>query len=240
MMDESWKNICVSEPVYVSVTIACGLEESETLTHSVTAVTVRHREMVVRSTLVQVFLNGVSVVALVDGGSDINLMGPRLVADNPQWKTQKSNVGLNFGNASQGTATRAIMNNRVSAGNVAHTVDFFVSSQEIPGCDIILGTPFLTYAKAVVEHDPTQAVLFPGNQRWHSLNVFPVSGGESRPDHASEHSISGSFRSTPVYETIPQGGTGLPGDGRRVTRHCNGVGQHAEGGGTFQRGPCCG
>ena len=40
--------------------------------------------------------------------------------------------------------------------------------------DIILGTPFLTYAKAIVEHDPTQAVLFPGNQRWHSLNVFPV------------------------------------------------------------------
>ena len=74
--------------------------------------------MVVRSTLVQVFLNGVSVVALVDGGSDINLMGPRLVADNPHWKTQKSNVGLNFGNASQGTATRAVMNNRVSAGNV--------------------------------------------------------------------------------------------------------------------------
>ena len=66
------------------------------------------------------------------------------------------------------------MNNRVSAGNVAHTVDFFVSSQEIPGCDIILGTPFLTYAKAIVEHDPTQAVLFPGNQRWHSLNVFPA------------------------------------------------------------------
>ena len=43
----------------------------------------------------------------MDGGSDINLLGPKLVADNPHWKTQKSNVGLNFGNASQGTATRA-------------------------------------------------------------------------------------------------------------------------------------
>ena len=90
------------------------------------------------------------------------------MADNPHWKTQKSNVSLNFGNASQGTATRAVMNNRVSAGHVAHTVDFFVSSQEIPGCDIILRTPFLTYAKATVKHDPSQAVLFPGNQRWHS------------------------------------------------------------------------
>ena len=71
MMDESWKKICVSEPVYYVSAIACGLEESESLAHTVTAVTVRHREMVVRSTLVQVFLNGVSVVALVDGGSDI-------------------------------------------------------------------------------------------------------------------------------------------------------------------------
>lgn len=148
-MDDSWKHICTPEPVYVSA-IACGLEESETLTHSYTAVTVRHREMVVRSTLVQVFLNGVSVCGRFGGrgGSDINLLGPRLVADNPHWKTQKSNVSLNFGNASQGTATRAVMNNRVSAGNVAHMVYFFVSSQEIPGCDIILGTLFLTYSKA--------------------------------------------------------------------------------------------
>ena len=65
------------------------------------------------------------------------------------------------------------MNTRVSAGSVAHTVDFFVSSQEIPGCDIILGTPFLTYAKAVVDHEG-QAVVFPGDKRWHSLNVFPI------------------------------------------------------------------
>ena len=88
--------------------------------------------MVIRSTLVQVFVNGVSVVALVDGDSDINLLGPRLVADHPHWATRTTNVELNFGNASQGTATRAVMNTRVSAGSVAHTVDFFVSSQEIP------------------------------------------------------------------------------------------------------------
>ena len=31
-----------------------------------------------------------------------------------------------------------------------------------------------SFAKATVEHDPSQAVLFPGNQRWHSLNVFPA------------------------------------------------------------------
>ena len=75
--------------------------------------------MVIRSTLVQVFLNGVSVVALVDGGSDINLLGPRLVADHPHWTTRTTNVELNFGNASQGTATRvrAVMNTRVSAGS---------------------------------------------------------------------------------------------------------------------------
>ena len=33
MKDESWKQICVSEPVYVSA-IACGVEESESLTHA--------------------------------------------------------------------------------------------------------------------------------------------------------------------------------------------------------------
>ena len=165
--------------------IACGVDESETLTYTCTAVTVRDREMVIRSTLVQVFLNGVSVVALVDGGSDINLLGPRLVADHPHWKTRDTNVELNFGNASQGTATRAVMNTRVSAGSVAHTVDFFVSSQEIPGCDIILGTPFLTYAKAVVDHE-CQAVVFPGDKRWHNLNVFPIAAS---PDMATVPNI---------------------------------------------------
>ena len=38
--------------LYVSA-IACGVDESETLTHTCTAVTVRDREMVIRSTLVQ-------------------------------------------------------------------------------------------------------------------------------------------------------------------------------------------
>ena len=61
LTDESWRLINAPAPVYVSA-IACGMEESETLTHTCTAVTVRDREMVIRSTLVQVFLNGVSVV----------------------------------------------------------------------------------------------------------------------------------------------------------------------------------
>ena len=120
--------------------------------------------------------------------SDINLLGPRLVADHtrhPHWKTRVTNVELNFGNASQGTANRAAMNTRVSAGSVAHTVDFFVSSQEIPGCDIILGTPFLTYAKAVVDHE-CQAVVFPGDKRWHNLNVFPIAAS---PDMATVPNI---------------------------------------------------
>ena len=38
MIDESWQKIGVSDPVYVSA-IACGLEEAETLAHTVTAVT---------------------------------------------------------------------------------------------------------------------------------------------------------------------------------------------------------
>ena len=115
---------------------------------------------------------------------------------------------LNFGNASQGTATRAVMDTRVSAGNVAHTVDFFVSSQEIPGCDIILGTPFLTYAKAVVDHEG-QAVVFPGNKRWHSLNVFPIAVSPDMETVPNIRLVPGGKRSGSFLTPPPQGRTSL-------------------------------
>ena len=221
--------------------IACGVDESETLTHTCTAVTVRDREMVIRSTLVQVFLNGVSVVALVDGGSDINLLGPRLVADHPHWKTHATNVELNFGNASQGTANRVVMNTGVSAGNVAHTpaVDFFVSSQEIPGCDIILGTPFLTYAKAVgVEHE-SQAVVFPKDKRCNGtvrVNVFPIAASPDMATTPNIRLVGAKEAANFLHHHRSEGRAGLPSDGRRVTRHCSSIGKHGESRGSIRRG----
>ena len=97
----------------------------------------------------------------------------------------------------------------------------------------------MTYAKAIVEHDPSQAVLFPGNQRWHSLNVFPavtspdlVTPSNIRLVGASEvHQFVKRFRKeVHVYQVTV-------GELQDIVTASDST---QKAGGAFQRGPCCG
>ena len=57
------------------------------------------------------------------------------------------------------------MNVSVSAGNSTHVADFLISPANIPGCDVILGIPFLTYANAELAYSPVKTCTFPAAGR---------------------------------------------------------------------------
>ena len=88
----------------MSVAACAGLDE----TGLTSTVPIHSRSrLIVKSMLVHVFVNNVPVVALIDPGSDVNLMSAGLMANHRHWRSVPTDIRLNFANASKGVARHA-------------------------------------------------------------------------------------------------------------------------------------
>ena len=111
---------------------------------------------------------GVPMLALMDTGSEVNLISAEVMTNNPGWAKHRRtcNVKLNFGNASKGVATDCMENVPIEKLGRTCYGEFVISPDSIPGCDVILGMPFMKGNKVNLGFDPDSHCVFPDGEIW--------------------------------------------------------------------------
>ena len=108
------------------------------------------------------------MLALMDTGSEVNLISAEVMTNNPGWAKYRRtcNVKLNFGNASKGVATDCMENVPIEKLGRTCYGEFVISPDSIPGCDVILGMPFMKGNKVNLGFNPDSHCVFPDGEIW--------------------------------------------------------------------------